>query len=180
MLTVYPKYSRVINTGTTIIVTALCSIALIFQIFDTINYWFQARYQSKVTSIATLFAYTMTALYRVVLLIYGKSVFGFALATSVDFICLGVFLLLAYKKNKGSKLKFSFAKAKSLLSKSYHYILSGMMVAIYAQTDKFMLKQMLDEKAAGYYSLAAINLMWVFVLQAIIDSMYPTIMQLLM
>lgn len=54
-----------------------------------------------------------------------------------------------------------------------------MMVAIYGQTDKFMLKQMLDETSVGYYSIAAsVNLMWVFVLQAIIDSLYPTIMQL--
>ncbi len=50
------------------------------------------------------------------------------------------------------------------------------MVAIYGQTDRLMLKQMLDETSVGYYSLASsINLMWVFVLQAIIDSMYPTI-----
>ena len=42
-----------------------------------------------------------------------------------------------------------------------------------------MLKQMLDETSVGYYSLASsVNLMWVFVLQAIIDSMYPTIMRL--
>lgn len=50
------------------------------------------------------------------------------------------------------------------------------MVAIYGQTDKLMLKQMLDQTSVGYYSLAtSINLMWVFVLQAIIDSVYPTI-----
>ena len=51
------------------------------------------------------------------------------------------------------------------------------MVAIYTQTDKLMLKQMLDETSVGYYSLASsVNTMWVFVLSAIIDSIYPTIM----
>ena len=53
------------------------------------------------------------------------------------------------------------------------------MISIYSQTDKLMLKQMLDETSVGYYSLASnINTMWVFVLTAIIDSMFPTIISL--
>lgn len=163
----------------TIVVTALCSIALVFQVFDTINYWFQSRYESKVTAIATLFAYLAISLYKIILLLLHKNVIWFAFANSVDYIFLAIFLLGAYKKYNGPKLSFSFTKGKHLLSKSYHYILSGMMVAIYGQTDKLMLKQMLDEASVGYYSLASsVNLMWVFVLQAIIDSMYPTIMKL--
>lgn len=165
--------------NTTVVVTFLCSIALIFQVFDTFNYWFQSKYESRITAIATLTAYIATSIYRLLLLITHRSVGWFAFATSIDYICLGIVLLLAYKKNGGPSLCFSVNKAKELLSNSYHYILSGMMVAIYGQTDKVMLKQMLDEKSVGYYSLASsINNMWVFVLGAIITSMYPTILQL--
>lgn len=164
---------------TTIIVAVLCSVSLLVQILDTFNYWFQSRYESKITSIATFVAYAATALYRIVLLVLQKNVEWFAFATSIDYIVLGAILFAAYKKYNGPKLSVSINKGKSLLGRSYHYILSGMMVAIYGQTDKFMLKQMLDETSVGYYSLAsAVNLMWVFVLQAIIDSMYPTIMNL--
>ena len=163
----------------TVAVAALCSVALIFQVFDTINYWFQSRYQSKVTAIATLIAYIAVSVYKIVLLIFHKDVIWFAFANSIDYIFLAIVLIIAYKMYSGPKLSFSWGKGKYLLSKSYHYILSGMMVAIYGQTDKLMLKQMLDETSVGYYSLASsINLMWVFVLQAIIDSMYPTIMNL--
>ncbi len=163
----------------TIEVAALCSLSVVFHVFETLRYWFQARYQSKVTAIATLLAYLVTSAYRIILLVLQKSVVWFAFATSIDYICVSVFLFVAYKKNKGPKLSFSLAKGKDILSKSYHYILSGLMVAIYGQTDKLMLKQMLDETSVGYYSLASsINLMWVFVLQAIIDSIYPTIMKL--
>lgn len=164
---------------TTIVVAALCSVSLLFQAFDTFNYWFQSRYESKITSIATFVAYAATALYRLVLLALHKDVEWFAFATSVDYIVLGAILLYSYRKYNGPKLSITVEKGKSLLGRSYHYILSGMMVAIYGQTDKFMLKQMLDETSVGYYSLASsVNLMWVFVLQAIIDSMYPTIMRL--
>lgn len=164
---------------TTIVVAALCSVSLLFQVFDTFNYWFQSRYESKITSIATFIAYAATALYRLALLALHKDVEWFAFATSVDYIVLGAILFYSYRKYNGPKLSITIEKWKSLLRRSYHYILSGMMVAIYGQTDKFMLKQMLDETSVGYYSLASsVNLMWVFVLQAIIDSMYPTIMRL--
>ena len=163
----------------TIIVSALCSIALVFQVFDTINYWFQSKYQSKVTAIATFIAYIVTSVYKIILLILQKSVIWFAFASSVDYIILAICLFQAYRTHDGPKFQFSWTKGKYLLGKSYHYILSGMMIAIYGQTDKLMLKQMLSETSVGYYSLASsVNLMWCFVLQAIIDSIYPTIMTL--
>lgn len=63
-----------------------------------------------------------------------------------------------------------------MLGRSYHYIIAGAMVSIYGQTDKLMLKQMLDDASVGYYNTATtICGMWTFVLAAIIDSMYPTI-----
>lgn len=163
----------------TILVTALSSIALVFQIFDTINYWFQSRYESKYVSIVTLIAYVCTSAYKIILLYLQKPVQWFAFSNSLDYIVLAILLLFIYKRRGGPKLTVSIIKAKQLLGKSYHYILSGAMVAIYGQIDKIMLKQMMGENEVGYYSLAStINLMWVFVLSAIIDSVYPTIMQL--
>ncbi len=163
----------------TVLVVSLCSIGVIFQVFDTINYWFQAQYKSKITAIATLVAYAVMSAYKIILLILGAEVYWFAIATALDYLVIAIFLLLAYKKHKGPKFSVSFVKAKKLLGNSYHYILSGMMVAIYGQTDKLMLKQMLSETEVGYYSVAtALCSMWVFVLAAIIDSMYPTILQL--
>ena len=163
---------------TTIAVVALCSIGLLFQLLDTFNYWFQSRLQSKVTAIATLVAYAVTAAYKVFLILTDKSVVWFALATSVDYLCIGVLLLLSYRKNGGEKLSFSWQYGKTLLGKSYHYILAGLMVSVYGQTDKLMLKQMINEAEIGYYSTAvSLCNVWCFVLAAIIDSVVPSIMQ---
>ena len=163
----------------TIAVVALSTLGLVFHVFEIINFWFQAQYKSKITSIATLIAYIIMSAYKLVILYLGKDVKWFAVATAVDYIVIAIFLLIAYKMYKGQAFGFSFARSKSLLKSSYHYILSSMMVAIYGQTDKLMLKQMLNETEVGYYSTAsAVCGMWVFVLQAIIDSMYPTILRL--
>lgn len=167
------------NEPLTIIVVALCSIGLVFNIFEIINYWFQAQYKSKITACATIIASVLVSIYKIVLLLFGMDVRWFAFASSVNYIVLAICLLVIYKKHGGNKFQFSIQKSKALLKCSYHYILSSMMVAIYGQTDKVMLKHMLDECEVAYYSLASsICSMWVFVLVAIIDSIYPTIIKL--
>lgn len=163
---------------TTIVVTALCSIGLVFNVFETFNYWFQSRLQSKVTAIVLLVGYIFTSIYKVVLLILQMSVEFFAFSTSLDYIIVGVLLLLCYKKYGGGRLKFSKSTSKRILSKSVYFILPSVMVTIYGYVDKFMLKQMLSEIEVGYYATAtAVCGMWSFVLTAIIDSMYPSIME---
>ena len=162
----------------TVVVVALCSVGLIFQIFDTLNYWFQARLQSKYSALASLASYAAVSVYKIVLLVLGKSVEWFALASALDYTVLAVVLAAAYFRNGGQRFTASWAKAKELLSSSTSFIISGLMVSIYACTDKLMLKQMLGEASVGYYSLAsAISVSWAFVLSAIIDSLYPEIVQ---
>ena len=160
----------------TILVVILSCCGLIFKVFEIFNYWFQSILKSKVTAIVTLISYIITAIYKIYLLIAGKSVKWFALATSVDYILLGILLYIIYKKCGGQKLSFSWKYAKVLLKRSVHFILPGLMVSIYAQTDKLMLKQMVGVEATGYYSTAvALCSMWTFVLAAIVDSMTPSI-----
>lgn len=167
------------NKPETTIVVLLCSIGLFFQAFSIFEFWFQSRLESKTSSIATIIAYIFMSLYKVILLVKGMSVEWFAMATSVDYFTISVILYFLYKKNGGSPLHFSFTAAKRMLSQSYHFILSSLMVSIYGNTDKFMLKNMLNsEEMVAYYSTAvSLCTTWVFVLQAIIDSFYPTIME---
>lgn len=160
------------------IVVLLCGIGVIFQVMDTLNYWFQSRLQSKYAAIAAMISCTMVSIYKVWLLVTGKSVVWFAISTSIDYAVIALVLLIIYKKNNGPKFIFSITKAKELFSSSYHFILAGLMVSIYASTDRFMLKQLLNEAEVGYYSTAvSVCSAWVFVLSAITDSIYPDILQ---
>lgn len=163
---------------TTVVVAALSSVGLLFQVFDTLKKWFQNRLQSKYAAIATTVAYLAMSVYKIILLATGRSVEWFAIATSVEYLVVAVFLLIAYKKNDGPRFRFSFPKAKQLLSVSGSYILAGLMASVYASTDKLMLKQMLGESSVGYYTVAvSLSTMWVFLLEAVIDSLYPTVIR---
>ena len=165
------------NETLTITVVFLSSIGLFFQVLDSIKYWFQAKLQSKFAAIATLIAYFISSLYKIVLLILGKSVEWFALATSLDYFCVAAFLIIVYKIKKGQKFRFSKELAKEIVKSSYPYIFSGLMASIYAATDKFMLKQMVNEETVGWYGTAVtVANVWTFILSAIIDSFNPVIM----
>ena len=162
----------------TLIVCLLYSVSLVFQMLELIQYWFQAKLLSKYTAITSLVAYLITALYKVFLLITGKNIYWFAVSHALDFLIISVVLLVIYKRLGGQKLSFSFSIGKELFNKSKHYILSSMMVTIFAQTDKIMIKTMIDNETNGFYSTAVSCAgMTAFVFTAMIDSFGPMIYQ---
>lgn len=161
----------------TLLVCGLYSISLVFQSTEMIQYWFQERLMSKYIAITSLATRVVVAVYRVVLLITGQSIYWFALVNVFDYLIFSIVLLFCYRKLGGSKLRFSIHRVSELLQKSKYYILSGLMVVIFGQTDKIMLKLMCGNDTAGYYA-AAITCagMTGFVFTAIIDSMRPVIL----
>lgn len=160
----------------TVIVCALYSILLIFQAIEMMVYWFQAKLLSKYSSSVSLVAYVAVSAYKIFLLATKKSIYWFAVSNAFDYMLIAVGLMIVYKKLGGNKLCFDMQTAKRLLSKSKYYIVSNMMITIFAQTDRIMLKLMIDDAATGYYSAAVTCAgMTGFVFSAIIDSFRPLI-----
>lgn len=163
---------------TTLIVCFIYSLILFFYAFELIQYWFQAKLMSKYTSLTMLFAYSMMTVYQIFLLVTSKNIYWFAFSKTFDILIIDVVLFYLYHRMGTSRLGFSWDHAKRMLNKSKHYILSNIMIVIFAQTDKIMLKMMIDDAATGYYS-AAVNVasMTNFVFVAIIDSARPAIFE---
>jgi len=169
-----------VNAGErdTIIVCTLYSFTLIFQSFEMINYWFQAKLLAKYSSIIALIAYTVVSLYKIILLINRKSIFWFAVANTLDYLVIAAGLLIVYHRLGNQKLRYLKRRAKKLISIGKYYILSDLLITVFAQTDRIMLKSMMGNQATGYYSAAvACAGMTQFVFGAIIDSMRPTIFE---
>lgn len=166
------------NEPTTVIVCALYSLLLIVQALEISQYWFQAKLLSKYTSIVSLAAYIAVSAYKIYLLWSGKSIYWFAVSYALDYLIISVGQLYFYKKLGGKKLEFSFKTAKELFNRSRHYIVSNMMVTVFAQTGNILLKLMLDETATGFFSAATVLAgITSFVFAAIIDSFRPAIFQ---
>lgn len=174
------SYSLIADAGefTTNIVTALYSLILVFQALDLIQYWFQAKLLSKYTAVVSLIAYGGMAVYKIILLVTGAEVYLFALSNSLDYFLVAVMLFFIYRKLGGATACFSWAVGKRMLSCSRHYIVSNLMVTIFSQTDKIMLKAIIGETAVGFYAAAvACAGITGFVFSAIIDSFRPSIFQ---
>ena len=164
------------NDHVIFITTLLQSLILIFEVFDLIDFWFQSQLKSKYVAIAKTIAYIVMSVYKIVLLVLGKSVEWFAFATSLEYIVILIILSIMYYKNGGQKLKVSLKLGANLLKQSYHFIISGLLVTIYTQMDKIMIGHYIDQTQVGLYSAAtAISSMWGFIPNAIINSMRPTI-----
>ena len=172
------SFVMIANRGETdtIIVCLLYSTILIFQAVDLIQYWFQAKLLSKYTSLVMLFAYFLVSIYKIWLLITQKSIYWFAVSNALDYFIIAVALLIIYKRLKGPKISVSFSEGKRLLSRSKFYIITNLMVVVFSQTDRLMLKLMLSDEATGYYSAAVTcSAITSFIFSAIVDSARPSI-----
>ena len=173
-------FSTLANTGeiTTIVVCALYSISLLFQSFEIIQYWFQAKLLSKYASIISLVAYFGMSIYKIYILATAKSIYWFAVSNAIDYLLIGLGMIILFKCFSKGKLRFSRKTASRMFQKSRYYIVSALMVTVFAQTDRVMLKLMIGDSAAGLYSAAvACTGMTGFVFSAIIDSARPSIFE---
>ena len=165
------------NNNTILIMAILQSMCLFFHAFDSLNIWYQSKLKSKYTSIIAFITYIIVALYRVYIVVTEKSLEWFALYNVLSVFLTSMLTLGLYKKQKGPKLQINRSIIKPLLKKSYPFILSGLMIAIYGQTDKIMLGSFMpDMTGVGLYSVAiTITNLWSFIPSAIITSFRPTI-----
>ncbi len=76
------------------------------------------------------------------------------------------------------RLRFSLPLAREMFSKSRYYIVANIMVMFFTQTDRVMLKLMVDDSSLGFYSAALTCAGCTsFIILAIIDSVRPMIFQ---
>ena len=173
-------FAFVANPGEkeTVIVCFLYSLRLIFQAAEMLHFWYQAKYMSKYTSIISLASYFVVTGYKIFLLIAQKSVYWFAVISALDFALIAAGIFIVYQFKKTQKLEVSFKLGKEMFQKSKHYILSAMMITVFTQTDKLMIKGMIDSSATGFYGAAATwAVMAQFVFSAVIDSFRPWIFE---
>lgn len=172
-------FVMLVNAGETetILVCALYSLTLIFNATEMTQYWFQSKLMSKYPSIAALVVYIAVAVYKIYLLVTQKSVGWFAFSNVIDYFLISVILIVIYKRVGGQRLSVDFRVGKQLLSESKYYIIPSLMVVIFQNTDRIMIKLMVGETETGFYS-AAITCIGIsaFVFSAILDSARPVIL----
>lgn len=163
------------------ILTLLLSLMMVFKSIDVIEYWFQSRLMAKTTSIIRMASYSIAACLKLLLVAGHGDIYQYAAIYAIDALIVVFGFILAYSRlNKGSPgWKFDGVYAKYILSRSWYFMLSGLMGTLYMRVDQVMLGSMFDDKSVlGVYAAAVtISGMWYFVPAAVILSANPKILQ---
>ncbi len=152
---------------------------LVFRSFHLFESWFQRYSKSKYVSIGKMVAGVLVSAYKIFLLVTAKDIVWFAFSNVLlEGLSIPIFWAF-YKKEKGQKLSVNLSTGKDILSQSYHFILSGLMVAVYGQMDKIMIGGMMTDSDVGLYTTAlTICMLWTIVPIAIINSFQVKIYEL--
>lgn len=168
------------NDSLAIWLVGIIATGMVFQAFDTIDFWFQSQVASKYTVYAKNTAFLLFALVKIGLILVNAPLIAFALAGAGE-IAVGAFGLVIAYKSHGHMLKAwrgSLNWANKLLKNSWPLILGGLSVMIYMRIDQIMLGDMVGSEAVGIYSAATrISEVWYFIPMAIASSVFPSVIQ---
>lgn len=165
------------NEKETVVVCILYSGILLFQATEMIQYWFQARLQSKYTSVVSLCVYVLVSIYKVYLLATDKNIYWFAISNVLDCCLISIALYAIFRKKSVSKISFSVSLARKLFNKSKYYIISSVMVTVFGHIGSVAIALFCGKEEVGYYTAAVTCAgMTGFIFNAIIDSTRPIIL----
>lgn len=166
------------NSLTTILILII-SATNIFQCLNVVEYYFQAKVESKFNVYVQSASMLIAAVLKVVLILTNSPLIYFAIVHASESFFLSIGYFLVYKKNNLSITKWHFRKetAKVLLKDAWPLILSGIVISVYARIDQVMIKNMMDTKEVGIYA-AAVKLAeaWYFVPIILSSSLFPAIL----
>lgn len=161
------------------ILVLIIATGFLFQSTNVIDFYFQARVQSKFVVHAQIAQVILSSITKIILVLLGAPLVWFAVVMAADSLVLGIFLIISYTKRKKLSIHtwcFRWTTALSILKDSWPLILSGIAVSIYMKIDQVMIRNMLDTEAVGNYAAAVkLSEAWYFVPTAITSSVFPAI-----
>jgi O-antigen/teichoic acid export membrane protein len=135
----------------------LVSIAVVFQSFSVIDFYFQSEVKGKYNAITQIITLIISAIVKLVLIYLEAPLSWFASMVMLEAVLTAINQLIFYKQNQQeiSQWKFSLSEAKRLLSHSWPIIISAFMQMIYQQADKILIARYLQDMGmVGQYSAA--------------------------
>lgn len=168
------------NDGYTNILVFIVSLAAIFQSFNVIDFYYQAKVQSKYVALTNTLSLSLSSIVKVALILVDAPLTAFAVVVVFDALILSVGLIFFYRSSSRKKLlgwSFSAATARKMLKDSWPLILSGLVVSVYMKIDQVMIKEMLGADAVGQYAAAVrLSEVWYFIPMVIANSVFPAIL----
>jgi O-antigen/teichoic acid export membrane protein len=167
------------DTHTNILIFIIAS-AVIFQAFNVVDMYFQAKVLSKYVVFANIIALFISSLVKIFLILTHAPLMAFAWMALFDSVILALGFIYFYLKNTSNPIfqNWTFKKSTAivLLKDSWPLILSGIVISIYMKIDQVMIKEMINTEAVGQYAAAVrLSEAWYFIPMVIASSLFPAI-----
>jgi polysaccharide transporter, PST family len=162
------------------LMVGIAAIAVIFQSFDIIDFWFQSLVKSKYTVIAKNAAFLISAGFRVALILAKASVVSFAWMNLVEsaLAAIGMVIFYQLQNNDIRKWIIKFERVKKTLKDCLLITLSNSAVLLYMKIDVLILGQLSDQKSIGIYSAATkVSEVSYFFAGVIASSAFPLLIE---
>ncbi|HLF20181.1 MAG TPA: flippase [Bacteroidota bacterium] len=155
-------------------------LGYIFQAFDVVDFWFQAKVQSKFSVISKSIVFFSLSVLRIVCILAQASLVVFAVLATIEIVLGSIAMVVSYRifGNDVRAWNYSRSVAARLLKDSWPLILAGMAIVAYLKIDQVLLGSMLDMKSVGVYS-AAVRMVevWYFIPGTITVSVFPSLVE---
>lgn len=150
----------------------------IFQSFFVIDYYYQARVESKNAVQVRLIQFAVSTVLKIVLLVMQANLIWFAAIIVLNDLMNSAGLVMSYQRKAGDVRKwvFNFSYLREMMKDAYPLLISGFLVVIYTRIDQIMVKHLMGNEAVGVYSVGAKLSEMAYMIPAIIvPSIFPAV-----
>ena len=157
----------------------IVSFVCIFQSVNVIDSYFQSRIQGKYIMYVQVGANLLSALAKLLLILWQASLPWFIWMLLADSVLLAVGYLYMYQR-RGHRVfdwRFDRAMASHLLKYAWPLAFSAVFITLYMKIDQLMLEAYMGEAVLGVYStVVSLSEGWYFIPMAIVTALFPAIM----
>lgn len=156
----------------------IIAAGLIFQSFNVIQFYFEAKVLSKYFVFAQFVSLISVSIAKLVFIWLGLPLIYFALAVLIESLVLAIGQSVVYFKQKLDifNWQFKLKTATGLLKVSWPLILSAIAISLYMRIDQVMIKHMLNSEAVGQYAAAVkLSEAFYFVPIVVCGSLFPAV-----
>lgn len=159
----------------------LLGVVGVFQATDSYDCLFQARIRAKHGVLVRLTGAVFLGGIKLLLILLKLPLIWFGVSVLFcEMLMAGMYVFIGWRFYNISLFRFKFERDQVvyLLGQCWPLLLSGMATFIYLRIDSIMLRNMINEKAVGYYGVAVrLALAWNFIVVTTSAAFYPVIVR---
>ena len=162
-----------------ILIVAMLSSAAVFQGFDVVDYFFQAKIRSRTIIIPELIVFLLSNAARLLAVLYKCPLVMFGVIAAFEILAteLGFALIYWSKQRNLQRWRFRKARAISLLRSGWPLLIASLLIIVYMRTDQILLGTLCTKSVVGHYSAAAkLSEIWYTIPALICTSVMPKLL----